>query len=211
LDNIFEIIGAVVLIGASILAEVLKGKGKDDTTPSPDNPDLQSLEDFFKRQAGGGSEPASGPHREERDGEFASLEGVFTSVGSAPSGPPPAQMPREHDRARDSRPAVPRKKRKKESPPPPPPQRLPHVSSEGECLDEAPHLTGMVSLERAPVGALSGSRGAALDRRGLPPVHPSRQRLTRANLRQAFIFQELMQRYDLERIFSRIPGRRRRE
>ncbi len=207
----FEFIVFAVFIVISILSELSKNKDKKQD----EEVDLESLEDFFKKRP---SEPAQTQSSvSSRSGEFQSLEepvqgGRFgssetsfpdnerASIGEfqSPGGLPPIPAEESSGRQDGKR----KQKRGKKQGKPAQHGQQPHRSSEGECLDQAQTLEGM-SLEKMPLGALPLS--SARPPVSLTPRPRGKPAWNRRRFMDAIIMSELLQRYDLNRVFGRLP------
>ncbi len=187
MEDLIKLIIFGVIVVASVLSEARKHGGG---SPPSGDPDLGSLDDFFKNQppAGGDSPGGDSSWNTPRKEEPTSLEALGTIFPVDQPSPRPPEPTRKKAR----------KERKKERPPQP--ER--HFSSEGPCLDEAPSLTGATNYEQ-----MTGSLIASKSTRApvLPKVRQPRLRLAKNDLVNAFILSEVMNRYDLNRIYSRIP------
>ncbi|HNV71158.1 MAG TPA: hypothetical protein PKO06_15755 [Candidatus Ozemobacteraceae bacterium] len=211
----FEFIVFVVFIVISVLSEMSKNKDKKQD----EDVDIGSLEDFFKKRPS--EPPASQPSSSKRSSEFESLEepiqgGRFGSSETSfpdheraggsefqtPPGLPPLPI-EEPEPRRETR----HKQKKGKKHGKPAHQAPPvHVSSEGECLDQAPSLEG-ASLERLPTSSLQRTAPSLR-------LNPTQRRAlhiswNRRRFIDAVIMSELLQRYDLNRVFGRLPAVRK--
>ena len=208
----FEFIIFVVFVVISIMSEMSKNKDKTKN----EEVDLESLEDFFKKRK---SEPppteqASGSVSSTRSSEFDTLEAPVQggSSGSTETafpdfersgnsefqrlgGPPP--IPAEEERRAEQKHKQKKAKKSKK------PKHETHEESEGPCLDREPSLTGAMSLESMSVGAFrtkSQPQTPARSASRSVPLAWNRRRFI-----DAVVMSELLQRYDLNRVFGRIP------
>ncbi|MBF0501619.1 MAG: hypothetical protein HQM09_15880 [Candidatus Riflebacteria bacterium] len=78
-----------------------------------------------------------------------------------------------------------------------------YSSSECPCINETPVFTGVVDGTKVPQGGWHPRQNPVRN------VSRDKHKMSRRDILNAFIFSELMQRYDLNRIFSRIPERHR--
>lgn len=212
MEEFIQVIVFLVIVVASIWSEVNKSKsgGKTDAEFG----DLTAIDDFFKQQekARKPEQPRVAP--ESFDSNAVSLEQPQQAVSRNVPG-----MPRKVQSQRE--PARKQKKEKKhgrgrdqagldQSGRQPPP--LPSLSSqshfgavdsdEGPCLDEAPTLFGKTSYEQGEISiARTASTTDAVTRK------PTR-RWSRNQLIDAIVISELMNRYDVNRVYARIPDRR---
>ncbi|MFZ2956182.1 MAG: hypothetical protein WA705_04775 [Candidatus Ozemobacteraceae bacterium] len=223
MDNIIEFIVAAVFIVFSIYSEMTKKKGDtigtDDS--SSDSNGLAGIEDFFKKQSQAKEQEKQKEIAEEYSREHPSRESMMSTrqepaygdstrhavfPSSNPSVPPPPPMSPQQQKKRPKKAKVSRQQQDL-LPGSNRPRQVPvHASSEGACLDEGPSLTGMIDYDKFPVGSLlqPSERSQAPEVTKLRP----RFRFSRKDVLSAFMFSELMQRYDLNRIYSRIPERR---
>lgn len=218
MDNFFEILVAVIFIVFSVVSEMAKKKKGDEAsgnTGSSDSSgaDLSAIEDFFRKQAE--DQKAPGQTQEPSWGDTR----ASTASDASPFPPLPMSSDNDGDFLQPQKKAK-KKKRpsqgqsSKESAQPIVSKRRPtsrgeeeHISDEGPCLDEGDSLTGKIDYEDASFGSLVGARSATtktatLERR-------PQFRWTRGDVLRAVVFSELMSRYDLNRIYSRIPDQNR--
>lgn len=207
----FETILVIVFVVISVLSELNKNKEKKDG----EDLDLQSLEDFFKGKRTANPPDTESVSTEQGDKEFHQVEPppfnrsessseMESYPGSAStqvpepfpgSGLPP--LPEPSPRKKE-------KKKKVKSTGKPSAQHQPreHISDEGPCLDNAPALTGHVNYNKMAFGAISATAHSSFDTQSGGERRPN---WNRRRLIDAIVMAELLQRYDLSRVFGRIP------
>jgi len=211
-EDLIKVIIAVVFIVASIYSELRKNK--DTTQAGNDTPDLGTLNDFFKKKVPKDPQTSASDDFSTRPSPLSRLETW---------GQDSAQMG-EIRPTFESFPPIPvdsgtlRKAKKKKSKPVSRSMQPQHAS----CLDEGPTLTGKVDYDRtssleAPIAkreSLSGKvdyeRDVVAIKRTSSGQHQmvrrTRKKWTHKQLIDAIMLSELLTRYDLNRIYSRIPN-----
>lgn len=220
MDNLFEVIIAVVFIVFSVLSEMAKKKKDDGTAGKSDSSgaDLSAIEEFFRKQAEDQQSPSSSKPSDWSDTHAGSMS------SSAAFPPPPPTLSSEGDG--DFVQSAKKKNKKKKRPalheesdasrtesvltkrkPFASRGEAEHINDEGPCLDEAKTLTGETDYENAAFGSLVTAGTSA--RSAAPLQKRARFPWSRRDIMRAVVFNELMTRYDLNRIYSRIPDQRR--
>lgn len=206
MEAFFQVVIFLVIVVASIWSEMSKNKSSGSS--DAEFGDLTAIDDFFKQQEKAQKPPQQQPSRGGFDDDAVSLE--RTQASSEPFGvpqkiqPPPGKQKRfekkEKKRAQaKSRPTLDQRNR----PLPPVPSHFANAEQdEGPCLDEALSLTGQVDYER---GGFAIARTASTT--GAMTRQPAR-RWSRQQLINAVVISELMNRYDVNRVYGRIPDRR---
>jgi len=208
-EAFFQVVIFLVIVVASVWSEMSKNKSSGSS--DAEFGDLTAIDDFFKQQEKAQKSSQQRPLSGGFDDDVVSLE--RTPAPSEVFGTPQKVQPQPARQKRFD------KKEKKRGqgkgraafdqsgralPP------LPPVSShfgsaesdEGPFLDEAPSLTGRGSYERDGFAiARTASTTTVTTRR------PAR-RWSRQQLINAIVISELMNRYDVNRVYGRIPDRR---
>lgn len=192
MENLIEIVIAIIVIVFSALWD--KGKGNAGTTGNDESADLVAIEEFFKKQ---NKNQQSTPPTSSSDSTWKSEEAA--SFGDGKFDTPPAPTMTQGA----ARQGTPKQKAQKKKEKKPKPTHVPVASSYGgECLDEGPSLENAGFSEK---GLLSSSSSFNIKRYERPPA---RIKWDRKQLLNLFMMNEIMNRYNVNRIFERIPGRR---
>lgn len=209
MEAFFQVVIFLVIVVASVWSEMSKNKSSGSS--DAEFGDLTAIDDFFKQQEkaqktaqqksprGGFDEDAVSLERESASGEaFGAPQKIQ---------PPPGKQKRfdkkEKKRVQSKGRAALDQSGRALPPLPPASSHFANAKAdEGPCLDEAPSLTGQIDYDRGGFAiARSASTTAVTARK------PAR-RWSRQQLIDAVIVSELMNRYDLNRVFNRIPDRR---
>jgi len=206
-EAFFQVVIFLVIVVASVWSEMNKNKSSGGSSDAEFG-DLTAIDDFFKQQEKAQKTAQQQPSRGGFDDNAVSLE--RTQASSEPFGapqkiqPPPGKQKRfekkEKKRAQaKGRPTLDQRGR----PLPPVPSHFANAEQdEGPCLDEAPTLTGQVDYDR---GGFAIARTASTT--DVTTRRPTR-RWSRQQLIDAIVISELMNRYDVNRVYGRIPDRR---
>lgn len=206
MEGFFQVVIFLVIVVASIWSEVSKNKSSGST--DAEFGDLTAIDDFFKQQ-----EKSRKPDQPQApvagfDNDAISLERSF-DAGSAssrrvqPQGEPIARKKKEKKQGKGRERAALDQKGRPLPPTPRPSSHFGNVDSdEGPCLDDAPSLFGKPSYEREGTGIARSA--STTDMSSRKPV----RRWSRQQLISSIIISELMNRYDVNRVFARIPDRR---
>ncbi len=187
MDSIIELIIGLIVVIFSVLHDRTK---KTSPTEEEDITDLTAVEDFFKKQSENQGAPPPPP---------------------PPLSAPPIQRAGPQNWEPFDEPAFEEMSEKIPSLPPevtPPPQKIKQKKEK-----KKPKIAGQPpqpNLENAALGTLlTGQRSVRLlEASGGRRVRSTNFAWTKRRVLDAFIFNELMTRYDLNRIFERIPTRR---
>jgi len=210
-ETLFQIIIFVVIVAASVWSELSKNK----STGSSDSEfgDLTAIDDFFKQQ-----------EKAKKADQTRSTVGGFDDDAISLETPPQDLLNTPGYEARKIQPPAnaPRRKEKKDKKRgkgrdraaldsggrelPLPPPSLSHFangdSDEGPCLDNAPTLFGQAGYEQEKLQSSHASPASAVT------AHRPAKRWTRQQLIDSIVLSELLNRYDINRVYSRIPERR---
>ncbi|HEY9071480.1 MAG TPA: hypothetical protein VIV61_14570 [Candidatus Ozemobacteraceae bacterium] len=208
MESFLQVVVFLVIVAASVWSELSKNKSSSST--DAEFGDLTAIDDFFKQQEKARKADRSTPVPGGFDQESVSLERSASESGGIRRIPgqqiqqQPRKQKKEKKRGKGNERAA-LDPMGRELPP------LPPISShganiatdEGPCLDEAPALTGRTNYERDSWKITHEASTSA------PPFtrQPAR-RWTRRELINAIVISELMNRYDVNRVYARIPDRR---
>jgi len=208
-EAFFQVVIFLVIVVASIWSEMSKNKSSGNS--DAEFGDLTAIDDFFKQQEKSQKTSQQRPSSGGFDDDVVSLE--RTPAPSEPFGTPQKIQPQSGKSKRFEKQEKKRSQGKSRAgldqrsrALPPLPSASSHFgnveSDEGACLDEAPSLTGQNNYERGGFTiARTASTTSATTRR------PAR-RWSRQQLINAIVISELMNRYDVNRVYGRIPDRR---
>lgn len=227
MDGIVEIIVAIVFIIASIYSEVKKRMPTSADSGLGDLNDLGSIDDFFKNQSSLPPSPPPPPPSSPFEFQEGSADASFGTGAEVPAGEIGASAEGEdvaaswgaptgfHAPEAGEEPPLPKKKSKKRRarPPaapthtPPPPVDHPDWATN---FDQEASLDGRINLEE-----LGGEGVSLLDRRPTTAptaiVRPSRRlSWSRQDVCRAFLLSMVLEPYDINRAFHRLPGQRGR-
>jgi hypothetical protein len=208
MESLFEIIIALVVIVFSVLWD--KGKTKPANGGTDDATDLEAIEEFFKKQSNNlpastsslstkPSSPSSWSTNRDPCTEFQSLESSASlenvelgSLGSYAPPPPPPPVSRSSQK--------PHKEKRKD-------KAKPGLSSLQQEKKGAltPGRDGQAGLDRQ-MSAFSRSLAAPDSSSHLPRA--SHKQWSRQRFLDALVLSEVMTRYDINRLFARVPQRR---
>lgn len=186
MDSLFEIIFAVIVIIVSALWNRDKGTA-DTSSGGAGDSDLAAIEDFFKKQSKGGGELQQSGSSERNMAGQSVFEGNQSTTASTTGKR--------------------RKDRKKAKNAPHPFVDASNSQTGGwddsPCLDQAPTLEGTSYELSAPKIRHDSRRDPQIARR------TSKLKFGKDDILKAFIFSEVLNRYDLNKIFARIPDKRK--
>lgn len=227
MDGIVEIIVALVFIIASIYSEVKKRMPTSSDRDLGDLSDLGSIDDFFKQQSS--LPPSPPPPSTSSPVEFQeeAADASFATGAEAPAGETAASAEGDDVAASwgaptgfqapeaEEEPPLPKKKgKKRRARPPAAPTRVPpHPVDHPDWatnFDQEASLDGRINLEE-----LGGEGVSLLDRRSTAApatiVRPPRRlSWSRQDVCRAFLLSMVLEPYDINRAFNRLPGQRGR-
>lgn len=239
MENLVEVIIALVVIGYSLLAE------KKQPPQGTDDQDLSAIEDFFKQQPQSPKDVDGGvPSPDDFSGtsagkpaEKSSKSAEFVSLERLQNSPPPPLLHSENESVSmtaDGAPAPGDMGSLSGWNPvdqAPPKSKRPKRKDKQKTLDASGRVTSSSSgsmtpdfeaenYDRQPSLMQQKGRGRAASMQGgtrnsapMPAMRPrgsGNRKWDQRRILDAFIFSELMTRYDINRIYARIPGMRRR-
>ncbi len=207
MEAFFQVVIFLVIVIASVWSEMSKNKSSGSS--DAEFGDLTAIDDFFKQQEKAQKTPQQRPSSGGFDDDVVSLERTpapSETFGASQKVQPARQKrfdKKEKKRGQGKGRATLDQSGRPLPPLPPASSRFGGAGSdEGPCLDEAPALTGQVSYER---GGFAIARTASTTT--VTARRPAR-RWSRRQLIDAIVVSELMNRYDVNRVYGRIPDRR---
>jgi len=213
-ETLFQIIIFVVIVAASVWSEMNKNKSTGGSSSDSEFGDLTAIDDFFKQQEKAKKTDQSQAGIGGFDDDAVSLESLTgdspssSGHGTARKVQPPADALRRREKKEKKR-GKGRDRAALDSGGrelPPLPSSLSHFanagSDEGPCLDDAPTLFGQAGYENGMVQIEHTSSSSGIT------AHRPVKRWTRQQLIDSIVLSELLNRYDVNRVYSRIPERR---
>jgi len=204
MDSLIELIIGLIVVVFSVLWD--KAKKTPSSVENDEIPtELSAIEDFFKKLNEGqpsgpapSSENSPTQAKEWPDWEKASIE--------SPPPPPPPPPPPEIGQIPMERSPEKIKKKKAKPKPPPPKEHVPTVNPLVlENLDKLPSLEARKEVERL----IPSSNQVSVAKTALPL--PAKKGWSKSRILDAVIMSEILTRYDFNRVFARIPGKKRED
>jgi len=208
-ESFLQVVVFLVIVVASVWSELSKNKSSGST--DAEFGDLTAIDDFFKQQEKARKSEQNHAAPGGFDQDSVSMERTADEFGGTrrlpvvPAPSQPRKQKKEKRRARAGDRAVLDHGGRELPPLPPSSSHYANAGTdEGPCLDEAPALSGRVNYER---DGFQIGRGAPAASTALQTRQPAK-RWTRRELVNAIVISELMNRYDVNRVYARIPDRR---